>query len=51
MAICEFDVVKFDVGSGLVGETVVGLEAFNEKNGWAVARWTYAWCRWTNARE
>ena len=28
--VCEFDVVEFDVGSGLVGKRIVGLNAFNE---------------------
>jgi hypothetical protein len=49
--ICEFDVVEFDVGSGLVEEGVVGLEAFNGKNVWPVLRWAYAWGGGTNARE
>lgn len=32
MVVCEINLVGFDVSSGLVGEGVVGLEAFNEKN-------------------
>ena len=41
--------MEFDVGSGLVGEGVVGLEALNEKNVWLETRWTNAWGRRTNA--
>jgi hypothetical protein len=30
VVVCEFDVVEFDVGSGLVGKIIVGLNAFNK---------------------
>ena len=42
---------KFDVGSGLVGEGVLALEAFNKNNVWPEARWVDAWGRGSNARE
>ena len=29
MAICDYDVVGFDVGSGLCGSKTMGLKAFN----------------------
>lgn len=42
MVVCEINLVGFDVCSGLVGEGVVGLEAFNEKNVWPIGRWASA---------
>ena len=51
MAIGEFDVMGFDVGSGLCGIGIMGLEAFNEKNVKAEAGWACAWGGKENARE
>ena len=51
MVVCEFDVLEFDVGSGLVGEGVVSWSrGFNEKNVWAEVRWADAWGRGTSAK-
>ena len=43
LAICEFD-----VGSGLIGEEVVGLKAFDEKNVYVKERWAKAMGRGTS---
>jgi hypothetical protein len=48
-ATCDFDVVEFDVGNGLVGDGVLGLEIFDETNVWAESRWAYAWGGGTSA--
>jgi hypothetical protein len=52
MAVCEFDVVEFDVRSGLAGEGVIGWSGgFNEKNVLAEVRWADAWGSGTSAKE
>lgn len=37
MLVCEFDVMEFNVSSGLCGERIVGLKAFNKKDVWLKA--------------
>lgn len=51
MAIGEFNVMGYDVGSGLCGIGIVGLEAFNEKYVRAEAAWACGWGRKENARK
>ena len=49
VAICEFDVMVFDVGGRLCGKKIVGLKAFDENKVWVKAGYVDARGREANA--